>query len=134
MLGRFGCRRDGTTNEEVETMTYNLESVGLTILVGFSFGFGAIAQLVMGKRATGWLWLIGAVGWFIGGIVASEVIVGTMTVEEIQPIIGGLAFDEALLGGLIGGLIFVAATWVLGRSTNVERRMGGTTPPLPMAR
>jgi hypothetical protein len=115
-------------------MTYNLESVGLTILVGFSFGFGAIAQLVVGNRASGWLWLVGAAGWFVGGIVASEIIVGTMTVEEIQPIIGGLAFDEALLGGLIGGLIAVAATWFFARSTNVERRIGGTTPPLPMAR
>ena len=115
-------------------MTYNLESVGLTILVGFSFGFGAIAQLIMGKRATGWLWLIGAAGWFIGGIVASEVIVGTMTEAEIQPIIGGLAFDEALLGGLLGGLLAVAVTWFLARSMGVEQRIGGTTPPLPMAR
>lgn len=115
-------------------MNYNLESVGLTILVGFSFGFGAIAQLIMGKRATSWLWLLGAAGWFIGGIVTSEVVVGTMTAEEIQPIIGGLAFDEALLGGLIGGLLVVAATWLLARQTGVERRIGGTTPPLPMAR
>jgi hypothetical protein len=121
-------------DQEVDTMTYNLEGVGLTILVGFSFGFGAIAQLILGKRATGWLWLIGAAGWLIGGIVASEVIVGTMTVEEIQPIIGGLAFDEALLGGLIGGLIAVVATWFLVRQAGVERRIGGTTPPLPMAR
>jgi hypothetical protein len=121
-------------DEEVETVTYNLESVGLTILVGFSFGFGAIAQLIVGNRASGWLWLAGAAGWFVGGIVASEIIVGTMTVEEIQPIIGGLAFDEALIGGLIGGLIAVVGTWFVTRSLGVERRVGGTPPPLPMAR
>jgi hypothetical protein len=115
-------------------MTYNLESLGLTILVGFSFGFGAIAQLIVGKRGPGWLWLAGTIGWFIGGIVASEIIVGTMTVEEIQPIVGGLAFDEALGGGLIGGLILVAAAWFVTRPAAVERRIGGTTPPLPMAR
>jgi hypothetical protein len=134
MLARFGCRRDGISDEEVETVTYNLESVGLTILVGFSFGFGAIAQLIMGKRATSWLWLIGTAGWLAGGIIASEIVVGTMTEAEIQPIIGGLAFDEALLGGLIGGLLAVAATWFLARQPTVERRIGGTTPPLPMAR
>lgn len=115
-------------------MTYNLESTGLTILLGFSVGFGAIAQLIVGNRATPWLWLTGAVGWLVGGIVASEVVVGTMTVEEIQPIIGGLAFDEALLGGLIGGLLAVVATWLVARASGMERRVGGAKPPLPMPR
>lgn len=49
--------------------------------------------------------------WFIGGFIASEVIWGTLTVDEIQPIIDGLAFNEALLGGLIGGL----GTWLVTR-------------------
>jgi hypothetical protein len=115
-------------------VTYNLESLGLTILVGFSFGFGAIAQLIIGKRGPGWLWLAGAVGWFVGGIVASEIIVGTMTVDEIQPIVGGLAFDEALLGGLIGGLLLVAAAWLVSRPRGVDERAPGATPPLPMPR
>ena len=47
---------------------------------------------------------------------------------------GGLAFDEALLGGLIGGLIVVAAAWFVTRPTMVERPVGGATPPLPMPR
>ena len=132
MLGDWavGARRP----EEVADVTYNLESLGLTILIGFSFGFGAIAQLIVGKRGTGWLWLAGTVGWFIGGLVASEVIVGTMTVDEIQPIVGGLAFDEALLGGLIGGLLFDAAAWLLTRQTTGERRTEGSSTPMPMAR
>jgi hypothetical protein len=101
----------------VAAVNYDLESVGLQILLGFSFGFGAIAQVIMGNRAPRWLWLVGAAGWFFGGLIASEVVVGTMTVEELQPIIGGLAYDEALLGGLIGGLAAVGATWFLTRET-----------------
>lgn len=115
-------------------MTYNLESLGLTILIGFSFGFGAIAQLIVGHRASSWLWLVGAAGWFVGGIVASEIIVGTMTVEEIQPIVGGLAFDEALFGGLIGETLFVAVGWFLTRTTAAARPVRGATPPMPLAR
>lgn len=96
-------------------MNYNLESVGLQILLAYSFGFGAIAQLVVGQHATRWLWLAGAIGWFVGGLIASEAIVGKMTVEEIQPIIGGLAYDEALLGGLVTGLVVVVVTWFVTR-------------------
>lgn len=35
----------------------------------------------------------------------SEVLFATATVDQIQPIIDGLAFDESLLGGLIGGVL-----------------------------
>jgi hypothetical protein len=93
-------------------MTYDLESLGLQILIGFSVGFGAVVQVIAGERARPWLGLIAGIGWLVGGLVGSEVVVGTMTVEEIQPIIGGLAFDEALLGGLIGGLVAASATWL----------------------
>jgi len=115
-------------------VNYNLESLGLQILLGFSIGFGALAQLVAGSRSTRWLWLVGAIAWFVGGIVASEVIVGTMTVEEIQPIVGGLAFDEALLGGLLTGLVGVVATWLVTRTAAVPHRVGGDTMPMPMPR
>jgi len=45
----------------------------------------------------------------------SEVLFATATEDEIQPIVDGLAFDEALLGGLVGGLVAVAATWLVAR-------------------
>jgi hypothetical protein len=106
--------------KEVETVQYDLGNVGLQILLGFSFGFGAIAQLIVGNRGTRWLWLIGAAGWFIGGLFASEVLVGTMTADEIQPIIDGLAFDEALLGGLIGGVAVVLVTWFATRQGRLQ--------------
>lgn len=113
----------GRRSKEVADVTYNLEGLGLNILIGFAFGFGAIAQLIIGNRSSSWLWLIGAIGWFVGGLVASEIIVGTMTIDEIQPIVGGLAFDEALLGGLIGGVAALAVTWLVTRAqTPVVRR------------
>jgi hypothetical protein len=105
-------------------MTYDLESLGLQILIGFSIGFGALAQVIAGQHARPWLGLIAGIGWFVGALVASEVVVGTMTVEEIQPIIGGLAFDEALLGGLIGGVVAAVGTWVVTRERVPAERQG----------
>ncbi len=99
-----------------ETATqYDLGSTAQVILIFFAIGFGAVAQLVMGKRATGWLWLTGALGWIAGSVFVSEVLFATATEEEIQPIVDGLAFDEALLGGLVGGLLAVVATWLVAR-------------------
>lgn len=109
-------------------MTYNLENYGLIILLGFSVGFGAIAQLIVGRTGTRWMWLFGAAGWFVGGLFASEVLFGTATEQEIQPIIYGLAFDEALLGGLIGGVAVVLAVWLLMRSSGFARVLSGGQP------
>ena len=95
-------------------MQFDLGLQGLGILVAISLVFGGIAQVVAGRWAgTHWLWLIGAIGWFIGGLFASEVVWATATEAELQPIIDGLAFDESLLGGLIGGLAAVAITVLL---------------------
>ena len=92
-------------------MQFDLGLQGLGILVAISLIFGVVAQVVAGRWAgIRWLWLIGTVGWFVGGLFASEVVWGTMTEGEIQPIIDGLALDESLLGGLIGGLAAVAIT------------------------
>ena len=102
-------------------MVYDIGNYGVQILIGFAFGFGAIAQLLAGRHANRWLWLGGVAGWIVGGVVASEVLVGKMTVEEIQPIIDGLAFDEALLGGLVGGLAAVVSMWLVTRRPTVTR-------------
>ena len=85
---------------------------GLGILLACAFLFGGAVQVVFRSR-THWLWLIAAAGWFVGGLVASEIFWGTLTEDEIQPIIDGLAFDESLLGGLIGGVLAVLATWLV---------------------
>lgn len=107
-------------------MTYDLGSTGLQILLAYAFGFGAIAQLIVGSDRTRWLWLFGAAGWFVGGLFASEVLFAKATVDEIQPIIDGLAYDEALLGGLLGGVVMTVATWFFTRP--VART---TTPQYP---
>ncbi len=88
---------------------------GLGVLVITSLAFGAIAQLIFWRSATHLMWLIGAVAWFVGGLVASEVVWGTATEDELQPIIDGLAFDEAALGGLLLGVPVVLVTWFLTR-------------------
>jgi hypothetical protein len=97
-------------------MQYDLGLTGLGILIVLSLGFGIIAQ-ILGRAETRWLWLIGAAGWFVGGLYMSEVLFATATEDEIQPIIDGLAFDEALLGGLIGGVVAtVVARFATGSS------------------
>ena len=96
-------------------MQFDLGSTAQVIVIFFAIGFGAVAQLVMGARATNWLWLTGALGWLVGALFMSEVLFATATEDEIQPIIDGLAFDEALLGGLIGGLAAIVLTWIAAR-------------------
>ncbi len=108
-------------------MQFDLGSTAQIILIFFAVGFGAVAQLIMGDRATRWLWLTAALGWLIGGLFASEVLFATATEDEIQPIIDGLAFDEALLGGLIGGLAAVVLTWVLARLAAPARATSSRT-------
>lgn len=104
-------------------MQFDLGSTAQVILIFFAIGFGAVARLVLGDRATRWVWLTGALGWLVGGLFMSEVVFATATEDEIQPIIDGLAFDEALLGGLVGGLVAVAATWLVARLVIPRRRV-----------
>jgi len=96
-------------------MTFEIGNYGLQIVIGFGLAFGAAAQLAAGADAKRWLWGIGWLGWVAGALFASEVLFGKATVDEIQPIIDGLAYDEALLGGLVGGLIFFLAAWFVTR-------------------
>ena len=104
-------------------MLWDIGLRGLGILIGYSLVFGVVAQLAL-WRATGtrWLWLIGATGWFIGGLFASEVLFATATIDQLQPIEDGLVFDEAMLGGFIVGLALVLTTWY------VTRRSGSRQP------
>jgi hypothetical protein len=102
-------------------MQYDLGVTGLGILVVFSLGFGVIAQIA-GRTDPPWLWILGATGWFVGGLYLSEVLFATATVDEIQPIIDGLAFDESLLGGLIGGVLVTLIGRFLTGSRPFHRR------------
>lgn len=114
-------------------MTYDIGSTGLQILLAYSFGFGAIAQLIVGVPRARWLWFLAAAGWFLGALFLSEVLFGTATVNEIQPIIDGLAYDEALLGGLLGGLIVTFVTWFATRPVQPAPTIRTPRSAAPMA-
>lgn len=93
---------------------------GLGILIIMSLAFGAIAQALTWRSATHWLWLIGAVAWFVGGLFMSEVVFAGATENELQPVIDGLAFDEALLGSLLVGIPVAIVTWYVTRRRRPE--------------
>lgn len=96
-------------------MQWDLGLEGLGLLILMSLGFGVIAQLVVGRATTRWLWLIATAGYFVGGLLASEVWFGWATKEELQPNIDGLSFDEVLLLGLAAGIVTVLVTWYVTR-------------------
>jgi hypothetical protein len=97
-------------------MSIDLGLQGLLLLIIPALVFGAAAQLLLGRWTTRWLWLIASVGWIAGGLIASEGIYGAETTEEnLQPLLDGLLWDEALMGGLLVGAVSIAGTWLLTR-------------------
>jgi hypothetical protein len=112
-------------------MQWDLGPEGLGLLIAMSLAFGVIAQLVMGRATTRWLWLIAAAGYFVGGLFISEVWFGWATQEELQPNIDGLSFDEVLLLGLVPGIVTVLVTRYVTRrtrrhSTDAASKRSGT--------
>ncbi len=104
-------------------MNYDLGLQGLALLVIPALAFGLIAQLIVWNSATHWMWLIGTAAWFIGGLFVSEVLFGAETTEEnLQPLIDGLLWDEALIGGLVAGVVAVVITWFATRRHQIEQR------------
>lgn len=97
-------------------MQWNLGPAGLGLLALVSLAFGLLAQLVAGRMTSPQLWVIAGLGSFVAGLFVSEVMFGWATGAELQPNIDGLSFDEALLGGAIGGLASVLATWYVART------------------
>ena len=99
-------------------MQWDLGLTGLGVLALMSLVFGLIAHVllrVLGQSVTRWLWAIASASYFIGGLFISEVMFGWATVEELQPNIDGLSFDEVLLIGLVPGIVAVVVTWFLTR-------------------
>jgi hypothetical protein len=96
-------------------MQWDLGLQGLGLLVVMSLGFGFVAQLLVGRVTTRWLWLIAAVTYFVAGLFISEVGFGWATEAELQPNIDGLSFDEVLLIGLVPGILVVLVTWLVTR-------------------
>jgi len=109
-----GCGREVGVRGRRNAVEFDLGLQGLGILAACGLGFGAVAQ-IFAWSTTRWMWLAVALGWFVGGLFVSEVLFATATEGEIQPIIDGLAFDESLLGGVIGGTLAGVATWFAAR-------------------
>jgi hypothetical protein len=95
-------------------MQWDMGLKGLAVLAAYSLGFGLIAQIVLWRSATHWLWVIAAGTFFVSGLLISEVWFGSATANELQPNIDGLSRDEALLA-FIPATIAVYITWAIGR-------------------
>jgi hypothetical protein len=106
---------DSTTREE-RAMEWDLGLRGIAYLLAMSVAFGLVAHLVAGRVTTKWLWLIATAGFFVLGLLISEVLFGWATEEDLQPNIDGLSRDEVLLGVLPGiAAVLFARRWGLRR-------------------
>jgi len=99
---------------------WDLGLYGIGVLILMSLAFGVIAQAVLWRMATHWLWLIGSIAYFLGGLFISEVWFGWATDRELQPNIDGLSFDEVLLFGLVPGIVAVLFSWYVTRDSHRE--------------
>ena len=79
---------------------------GAALLIVGAVLFGVIAQFI-GETRTGFEWLVDAIAFGIGALVASEFIVALQTAG---PVWDGLALMPALIGGLVVGLVVEVAT------------------------
>ena len=109
-------------------MQWDLGLTGLGVLIVMSLAFGLIAHVVLlllGRSVTRWLWAIASTTYFLAGVLISEVMFGWVNVEDLQPNIDGLSFDEVLLIGLVPGIVAVVGTWLATRKT--QNRAATTT-------
>jgi len=75
---------------------------GLTVLIIGAIAIG-LGTYLIGDVNSPYQWLVTGTAAFVGGLIASEFIVGFRTVE---PVWDGLALLPALAGGLIlGGVV-----------------------------
>jgi heme/copper-type cytochrome/quinol oxidase subunit 2 len=95
-------------------MHWDLGLGGLAYLAGMSLAFGVLAEVVMWRATSHWVWLIATITFFVAGLLISEVWFGGATEAELQPNIDGLSRDEALLA-LVPAVIAVWLTWAVGR-------------------
>jgi hypothetical protein len=91
---------------------WDLGMQGLALLAVMSLIFGVFTQLVFWGRGVWWAGLVAAAVSFVAGLFISEVWFGWATVEELQPNIDGLSFDEVLIGFLLGGVIVLVLRYL----------------------
>lgn len=87
-------------------LAINLGIGGAVLLVLASLVFGVIAQFI-GETRTGFEWLVDAIAFGIGALVASELVVAWRTTG---PVWDELALVPALLGGIVLGVVVEVVT------------------------
>jgi uncharacterized membrane protein YeaQ/YmgE (transglycosylase-associated protein family) len=87
-------------------LTLSLGLAAWGVLIVAALVFGGIAQFV-GETRTGYEWLVDAIAFGIGAVVASEFIIALQTFE---PVWDGLALVPALIGGLVVGIVVEVVT------------------------
>jgi hypothetical protein len=118
------------SREKERAMEWDLGLWGVTYLLAMSLVFGGVAQLIAGRVTTKWLWAIAASGFFVLGLVISEVFFGWATAEDLQPNIDGLSRDEVLLGVVPGiAAALYARRWGLRRHGDSGRRHRAAPKP-----
>jgi hypothetical protein len=107
-------------------MQWDLGIQGMALLGAMSLGFGVFAGLVVGNGVAHRLvaTAITTVACFGVGLVTSEVLFGWATEEELQPNIGGLSRDEALLSGVLTTVVVVLVMRYLARRAAGQSRPG----------
>jgi len=90
-------------------MEFDLGLQAVAIMFAIAVVIGLVAQF-LGRPGTRWAGLLAGGAGFFGGLFVSEVMFAGATEEEIQPVIDGLAFDEAMLGGILVGFVVMLLT------------------------
>jgi uncharacterized membrane protein YeaQ/YmgE (transglycosylase-associated protein family) len=81
--------------------TITLGLAAWAVLIAGSLIFGVLAQFI-GEPRTGYEWLVDAMAFGAGAIVASEFVIGW---QAFQPVLDGLAIVPAAIGGLVVGTV-----------------------------
>lgn len=97
--------------------TTNIEIGGWALVIVASLIFGVLLQFV-GKVEIGYEWLVDAVAFFVGAVVASEFITAWRTFE---PVWAGVALVPALIGGLVVGILVEVITRMVSGGSYTER-------------
>ncbi len=74
---------------------------GWVVVLVAALVFGVAAQLI-GETRTGYEWLVDAIAFGLGAVIASEFVIGW---RAIDPVWEGLALLPAVLGGAVLGVI-----------------------------
>ena len=99
-------------------MQWDLGFDGLALLAVMALIFGIAVQVLFLGRGMWWVGLVGGVASFVIGLLISEVWFGWATEADLQPNIGGLSFDEVLIGYLLMAVVVLGARYLVRGRTH----------------